>query len=81
MKVQSTVLSEEPLIKDGKVTLPIVKIGTSAFDGAVKKYKFTKEALEQYASTWEGGEITVNHMVPEKGKISEAWFEGGICLC
>jgi FtsZ-binding cell division protein ZapB len=76
MKIQSTVISEEPIIKDGKVTLPIVKIGTSAFDETGEKYKFTKESLEQYASTWEGGEITVNHMVPEKGKISKAWFEG-----
>jgi hypothetical protein len=49
MKVQSTILSEEPVIKEGKVTLPIVKVGTSAFDEAGQKYKFNNgKALESY---------------------------------
>jgi hypothetical protein len=73
--LHSTVLSEEPIIEGDSVTLPICRVGTKAFDANGKAYILTKEALESGAETWQGGVITVNHEVKEKGKISKSWFE------
>lgn len=71
----STVLSEKPLIEGNSVTLPIVKVGTKAYDKEGKKYTLTREALESGAVSWTGGIVTINHMVKEKGTITKSWFE------
>ena len=73
--LQSSILSETPLIEGNSVTLPIVKVGTKAYDAEGIKYTLTKDALENGAESWGGGRITVNHSVKEKGTISEAWFD------
>ncbi|WP_407356788.1 hypothetical protein [Methanolobus sp. WCC5] len=71
----STVLSEKPLIEGNSVTLPMVKVGTKAYDRKGKEYILTKEALESGAESWMNGIVTINHMVKEKGKITKSWFE------
>jgi len=71
----STVLSEKHIIDGTTVTLPIVKVGTAAFDAKGKKFILTKEALESGAESWTGGIVTINHTVKEKGKITKSWFE------
>lgn len=74
-QLQSTLLSEKPLIEGNSVTLPIVKVGTKAYSSTGKAFTLTKCALESGAESWKGGIITVNHQVREKGFISKAWFE------
>lgn len=71
----STVLTEKPTINGTSVTLPIVKVGTKAYDRNGKKYTLTQEALESGAESWTGGIVTINHMVREKGTITKSWFE------
>ncbi|WP_129582611.1 hypothetical protein [Methanolobus psychrotolerans] len=71
----STILSEKPLIEGNSVTLPMVKVGTKAYDRKGKEYALTKEALESGAESWINGIVTINHMVKEKGKITKSWFE------
>lgn len=78
--LQSTVLSEAPIIEGDSVTLPICRVGTKAYDANGKAYTLTQEALESGAETWEDGIITVNHMVKEKGKIAKSWFEDPFVL-
>jgi hypothetical protein len=59
-QIQSALLSETPLIDGNSVTLPIVKVGTKAYDVTGKVYTLTKSALESGAESWNGGIITVN---------------------
>lgn len=73
--LHSTVLSEKPIIEGNSVTLPICRVGTKAYDANGKAYTLTREALESGAESWQGGIITVNHMVREKGKIAKSWFQ------
>ncbi|WP_135612569.1 hypothetical protein [Methanococcoides sp. AM1] len=45
-QIQSSLLSETPLIEGYSVTLPIVKVGTKAYSADGKEFTLTKNALE-----------------------------------
>ncbi|WP_135612764.1 hypothetical protein [Methanococcoides sp. AM1] len=74
-QIQSSLLSENPVIEGNSVTLPIVKVGTKAYDANGKEFTLTKCALESGAESWKDGIATVNHKVQVDGKISKSWFE------
>ena len=66
---------EKPVISGNSVTLPIVRVGTKAYDKDGKAYILTRDALSSSGDSWAGGIVTINHMVREKGKIASSWFE------
>jgi hypothetical protein len=70
-----SMISTKPDIADNKITIPFVKDGTVAFNGAGKKFTITSEALQNGHHTWQGGIVTVNHKVKEQGLISATWYE------
>ena len=70
-----SMISTKPDVKDNSITIPFVKDGTVAFNGAGKKFTITSEALENDHTTWQGGIVTVNHKVKEKGLISKTWYD------
>ncbi|MCK5012731.1 MAG: hypothetical protein KAS66_02840 [Candidatus Omnitrophica bacterium] len=70
-----SMMSTKPDVKDNSITIPFVKDGTTAFNGAGKKFTITSEALENDHTTWQGGIVTVNHKVKEKGLISKTWYD------
>lgn len=74
-QIQSTLLSEKPLIEGDSVTLPIVKVGTKAYSADGREFTLTKCALESGAESWKDGIATVNHKRKVDGKISSSWFE------
>ncbi|WP_445475716.1 hypothetical protein ACT9XH_02970 [Methanococcoides methylutens] len=74
-QIQSSLLSEKPLIEGDSVTLPIVKVGTKAYSADGKEFTLTKCALESGAESYSGGIVTVNHKRKVDGVISKAWFE------
>lgn len=74
-QIQSTLLSESPLIEGNSVTLPIVKVGTKAYSADGKEFTLTKCALESGAESWKDGIVTVNHKLQVDGKIADAWFK------
>ena len=70
-----SMISTKPDIADNKITIPFVKDGTIAFNGTGKKFTITSEALENGHHTWQGGIVTVNHKVKEKGIVSKTWYQ------
>lgn len=70
-----SMISTKPDITDNTITIPFVKDGTNAFNGAGKKFTITSEALENDHASWQGGIVTVNHKVKEKGIISKTWYD------
>lgn len=57
--------------------MTIVKDNTKAYDEFGQKYTITPEALSQDYVTWEGGHVTVNHKVREKGILSDLEYKDG----
>lgn len=45
------------------------KVGAKARTGLGKTVEWTEKGLKFTAPTWVGGEITINHEIPERGKI------------
>lgn len=74
VNIQS-MISTKPDIKDNSITIPFVKCGTVAYNGVGHKFTIMSEALENDHATWQGGIVTVNHKVKEKGLISKTWYE------
>jgi len=70
-----SVLSAKPEKKGKDLIIPFVKDGTEAFDDQGNKYLITAEALDADFKTWEGGIVTVNHKIKERGEIAEVWRE------
>ena len=60
-------------------TIRAMKTGTVATLYTNGKYHsrvpYTKEILESYANTWNGGKIRINHEFPTDGNITDARFE------
>jgi hypothetical protein len=60
---------------DNTFTIAAAKVGSKSFGATGTKYNFTKESLQAYAKSWEGGIITLNHERLDDGVIKASWFD------
>jgi len=60
---------------DNTFTIAAAKVGSKSFGATGVKYVFTKESLQAYTKSWEGGIITLNHERLDDGVIKAAWFD------